>query len=705
MSIIIDKHFYSDLFQEKKVGLHNNMYLLLFDTIWPSVDNFKSFLQSSDSSLKIEYAKKIYDSCTFVNNLFLPPFTVLNVLSDQYQNFETNSEKYVPQDHFIHSINLYILGIYLFFNSKTLNIKLMQTNEETSIFEQIKKFIMQWQIFSLYHDVGYFFEDKDILDKDLTIYNNIYYHTIHYIIIKHISKTITFKFLVDKANNRFNVDTINYTLDSWYDNISNSKIEKQELKNILNSFSSSVCIDSIYNDEELGAILPLIKDHEYLIVVYDQFGSCVSFIIRKSLSIKSFYSNRLNVKEEIIADGFLNTINEKFSLKFYFKGLEDINLWKEAIDEILLIRDVDSQFPKEIESYLSMSIAGFRDLSYLVYQWIIKSLPLDNYKEETLYRKNYSSYLKCSLIQKITDIVNETLSSSGLEYVTNDNIIEFMKLFKSGFSIKKMHSLSNDIINDAAKEYEIHYGTTHNFSEYYREMIRQIYRNQSVSNKLTELKFLNVDKSGISASPFTHNKNDKLHESLFYHITCLAKELQVDIQELIKYKNPYAPLDHGIVSAGFLYQISAYIIDIKNLCEKTSNKLILGWDASYKSNDDFVKFCSECIFSILLHNVYSKKSNYEYGVNYCNNLNINAFCYFCAFCDTIQKWGRPKKLDLSQSQLPINNYLEDEFDIIIKNDHIAIKCLEINISNVKKMLQDSETFLWGISKLIEVVQY
>ena len=91
MAIYIDKHFYSELFVEKKVNHYDKVYKILFDTIWPNSKNFEMFLTSSETSLKIQYAKKIYEDFTLINNTFLPPFTILNVLEDQYNNLKTKS--------------------------------------------------------------------------------------------------------------------------------------------------------------------------------------------------------------------------------------------------------------------------------------------------------------------------------------------------------------------------------------------------------------------------------------------------------------------------------------------------------------------------------------------------------------------------------------------------------------------------------------
>ena len=164
MGRIIDNHLSNVLFLEKKVNYHNDIYNLLYGIIWPTADNFLQFLSSSDISLKIKYAKRIYDDFALSNDLFLPPALMRDVLQDQINKLNLISGQYIPQDHIIHSINLYIFGVYVFFSMQYFNNSILK--DYNNNYEGIKDFILKWQIFSLFHDVGYYFESgNDNLDS------------------------------------------------------------------------------------------------------------------------------------------------------------------------------------------------------------------------------------------------------------------------------------------------------------------------------------------------------------------------------------------------------------------------------------------------------------------------------------------------------------------------------------------------------------
>ncbi len=61
MGHIIDKHFYDELFVEKKVSCYKDIYLYLYNEIWPSAKDFEKFLISTETSLKLDTAKRIYE--------------------------------------------------------------------------------------------------------------------------------------------------------------------------------------------------------------------------------------------------------------------------------------------------------------------------------------------------------------------------------------------------------------------------------------------------------------------------------------------------------------------------------------------------------------------------------------------------------------------------------------------------------------------
>lgn len=54
----INYRFYTELFKHKKVSFAQDSYNCLYKTIWPCENYFVEFLNSSDFSKKLVYAKK-----------------------------------------------------------------------------------------------------------------------------------------------------------------------------------------------------------------------------------------------------------------------------------------------------------------------------------------------------------------------------------------------------------------------------------------------------------------------------------------------------------------------------------------------------------------------------------------------------------------------------------------------------------------------
>jgi len=139
------------------------IYESLKHKFFPCEDVFIDFLSTADVSEQRARAKYIVQRLCFEAN-FPPPFTLLENLAD----FETDtlnrsqSESYVPQDHFTHIVYMYLLGIYGFFYQRPMNIAL--TNEfkrkrEKNNFHLAKDatedFIDYWKYFCLFHDLAY----------------------------------------------------------------------------------------------------------------------------------------------------------------------------------------------------------------------------------------------------------------------------------------------------------------------------------------------------------------------------------------------------------------------------------------------------------------------------------------------------------------------------------------------------------------------
>lgn len=685
MSLIIDKHFFTDLFKNKKVSCFSQFYLMMYDIIWPSEENFINFLNSSDNSLKIQFSKKIYDTLTFSNDLSIPSSIVLSVLDDQYKNFKSNSNDYISQDHIIHCINLYILGIYLFFNSDELNSKIINLNSEKNCYTQIKEFIFKWQIFSLYHDVGYYFEDIDLTDKDINIYESLKYQSLHHIIIKNIANSFVYKFLAELSKHSFNEKMFNYDNGIWYD-ISNQMVTKNEVIKNIKSFYDTPCFEGIKKDEDIFKLLPLIKDSPFLTIIYDKHANIVALVIRIQRKIINVYCKTPLFLNSITVNNILNHTKKGFTFRYYVKDINNCSFWESAIDSYVAINKVSLQFPQKLNHYAIIHSSNIKCLIFKVYSWILEALPLNETKEETLYDKNYNT-CQGECIKEYFEQEVKTIIKS--EDINNDKFLEDIieNLRKLTSNRKNINRIKDDINNKTNKLYEDQFGITHNFMQYYKDKMHDINTHFSITHNI-ELNFNDI---------FAKNYTETFPSILLEKIKTISQQMDIDFDQLIKYYPKYAKYDHGIASASLLFQLLSFNQSIKNYCADKS--LSLSWSTEFP-DEQYLEVYSEIIFSILLHNIYCKKSDPTNGIDYEQNIHINPFSYFCALCDTIQKWGRSKKINLSKVDLPYNNYLEDEFDIDIVEHHIQITCLKKDLSNIKDILNDAETFLPGISDLI-----
>ena len=698
MGIFIDNHFYSDLFKEKKVNHYNELYLLLFDTIWPRSQNFERFLTSSDTSLKIEYAKKIYKDFSFVNDIFLPPFTILNVLDDQYKNFRISDTGYKPQDHVVHCIHLYILGVYLFFNSEKMNRKLIKHDNKNQ-YHQVKDFVIKWQVFSLYHDVGYFFEDENLFFKDISEYNEIFNHVLRSCLLKNISRTYAFKALTEKYPTFFDVSSVCSNFGAWYDK-NGKKVSQSHLIENIDKFNNAVCLEAISNDEELSQLFPLIKNQEHLVSIYNNHGNCVMLMIRKNYHLVKVFSKSISLFDELLFGNIVNIMNNKYICKYYMLNLHTIPFWSNAIDDQLVINNVNSQFPSDVAIDISINAYNFNYVLFLINDWITNEIAYDNIQEQERYENNYENCLKESYVNNFIGIIKNNVNKIRLE---SNSIGEALDLHVKNIKSDKK-SLINKIQKDANDLYNHNHAITHVFNEFFTEKYDDLSKQPFVEEDKHFLRIFELLDKEISASPFSYNKNNKFHSKLYTDISCLAKKLGTTVEELILYHSPYVSLDHGVISAALLFQFVCFSNDLKKYCLDNS-QLALAWNFYYEDEKDNLKICSETIFSVLLHNIYNKKSTPEFGLDYIHNFDVNPFSYFCTFCDTIQKWGRTKKINLSHTNLTANSFLEDEFDIEISEGRIIISCLKKNINSITETIFTSESFLPGISKLVEVKEF
>jgi hypothetical protein len=140
--------------------------------LFPGVDSFVAFLSTDSYQEMNESAKTIITRLSHHHHLSPPTRLLFNLLDFEDHYREPIKEgDYIPQDHFVHLVHLYLLGLYFFSYHRSIH------KECTTEFNRVRRqwrigvdieclkrarpissyelFGSIWSMFVLYHDLGY----------------------------------------------------------------------------------------------------------------------------------------------------------------------------------------------------------------------------------------------------------------------------------------------------------------------------------------------------------------------------------------------------------------------------------------------------------------------------------------------------------------------------------------------------------------------
>ena len=707
----IDKRFFDELFDSKTVRLSNQHYNRLYDIIWPCEEEFKNFLMSTNSAVKTKYAKKIYMYMQTFGKVFLPKTYIDNMINYQQTALVTN-DKYIPQDHVVHCVNLYILGIYLFFNFPIFHYsiidKFKKTNDKTY---KIQLFLEKWKTFSYYHDIGYYFEGNIKNDGKFTASNahsieeyiNIFKNLTYYHVTRSTARLITCISIFQTSNIKLNNADISICNNqSWKKN--NECISKDALINVIKRFDGSFILNNVYGETGFNNIKPFIGDNSYMKLYFNDQYELVQFIVRENATTKDIYCSDAFIKESSdncivryavpkiirnhnidfgLADCFFDDLPEELRIEFKFitndnqlnSFFNNLHLW--------LLEAMKGQY------FLEEKQAYYCELSKYYVDAIKNSI---NSAVDNILKKQ-RSIITPERIKTVTKKVTTHLNEEDSLSMISENIKD-----KAHIQYMRDNGVSYDIIQYCSRLYSAIAKKTRIIDESTKEASKHLFE---------ELKFIMKTKNKIKLSLFAHHENNEpvyeFEKELYNRISKLSKDLGVDFDRIRLYKPKHSTCDHGLISAGLLYQA---VVFTKYLSETNIPDILLSWygleNPHYFIEDEFINEYADTIFAVLLHNIYTKESGAEYGIEYKQKIDINPFSYFCAFCDVLQKWGREKQIDFSKLDLPEVHYLDDDFDIFISENHINITSTGVNEVAIRRSLENEATFLEGIEYIIKV---
>lgn len=682
----IDARFYKELFLNKSVKLSQQYYVNLYNAIWPCEELFKQYLYNTDFSLKLKYAKKIYSYFLTSSNIFIPKEYIENVIFLQQTKLVKNAS-YTPQDHIVHSVNLYILGIYLFFNVPIFHKSIItQMDTQTKLDDRISLFVEKWKLFALYHDIGYFLEAN--VDKNgnyqkqyhhyFDMYSTLSERLVYYHVIRIVARIITCVAVLKNSHQTFQLENLSNITDK--NNITDNLLERlKDFDNciILENISSKLgfeIIESVFDSERMLLLyidnngkLKRIEslDGDNTVIFNDDFDllNSVDYSIRYVIqSEKSVYGLDCG-----LASGFFDELPEKLKIKYKFICTDshlcdfyhDVFCWLLENTEFDMNNNNIFSYEKLLEKYYSKAI-------------------IDSYSEiiEAQLPKNVDSISKSDL-KTLVEHISQIVSQKRI----TDKVLENIQNLST-----KLHLEENGIAYDILQFCSV----------LYNNIGKDIC--DSYSNTL---RFILNKNNRLALKIFTHDEKVPFENELYEQIARLSECLNININRLCEYNTPYSNCDHGLVSAGLLYQTICFNHKLHSIHDK---HISMSWLGKYEkqSHDKHLITFADVIFAILLHNIYVEDNNHKYGVNYTQQIDKNSFSYFCTFCDNLQNWGRQKQIDASVIDLPDIHFLEDDFDILVDNGYIIVLSNNANEDAMKEKLEENATFLQGIHNILRI---
>lgn len=731
MNYIINQRFINELFEQKKVTCNCTMYNQLFPYIWPCEAHFKDFLKASDNSLKLEYAKKIYLHIQAIDDIFLPNYLVNNVVSSQFENLVVKEGVHIPQDHVIHSITLYILGIYLFFNYPPFYEKLTNSENYNSTADRIKSFIRKWRAFAFYHDVGYYLEqyvEKDgssAKTKDIeTQYKNIYSPILFNYLVRSLARLIIATKIFKNKHNVFTPEKYSHLSCYVWNDISGKPVNFTTIESFFTEYNSAIFVEGIHSDVEMKHFESMLSkgmSEKYLCIIHNENNLPIAFIERTGSEIKRIYS-LIGIKTDISNLIYSNDLSICFPncrCDFY---INDVEKYLDVIVEntfngtyLDIYKSFFDKLPPRLKLEFDITASSHQITNTFteINDWIISECQM--YSEchpsdlkSYVISNCYKDSIKSCLEKKVGELIGDvTLSSNNF----SKHLLLTSKKLKNKSQIKKLIS---DIEHNANMAIESKSGNSYDIIDFL-ENTRKVYEESFYSSKqkrgsfenyLKSMDFVKIAGNRIILNPFSHSLlHEKTFEMKLYDsIEKCANVLNVGLANLSNYKTDYTSCDHGIVSAALLFQAVSFCNYIITRSQKQSiiNFAFYGISDLGKFSDGIlINDFSKVIFSVLIHNIYTREAR-PYGIDYKHNFSKDPFSYFCAFCDTLQKWGRPKQLNQAYVCLPKNSFLSAFFDIIINDNIINIQCAYDDIVELKSTIAFSEKYLPGISQIVSV---
>lgn len=691
----INKHLLNDLFINKSVKYQKSIYLKYYFEIWNDDSNYIKFLNSTSETLQRECAKEIISRTNFSSDFIVPSFIFNGLIEDEIKEFSDPNGSYQGQTHYVHSVMMYILGIWIYFNHpvfhKYINIQL---NNEFEKKDCNKEFIVLWKNISLIHDLGYVFENnvdiekhckEEKFEKYFSKYNFIDLYVLYELTLKSVSNLVFIEMIANRSKECLADAVIRDTKTLF---LSNTKAEftiEEIFKSLDLEDYKKLWMVSTYDEYKSFEFLnyylkPIIiaRDIDNNIV-YIKSNNNTNYFSEKNIDIEDIFNNcsfefYCYNPQNVVKDFLNHFCNKSHTYEYFLELVDDLSNEYSFDFTISIDKSLQEKFRytifkklKDEFSFEDFTIEGnfiisdeieIKEISKNAIlsecKRILESveLEMDSNIPLAMYKYLCNSINNNNIEKNIVNLIVEKDNSS-----LKSKIKLFISYYKNCKSLLNTELISKTITSNDEYNVKIDYDLFSNKST----------DTNYINNELNKLKEY-ITKKGIQTGIIDNNTN---------------------FNNLLNYHHTNSIYDHGITSSSILFHTSTIN---KMIIEQRHSQfpiLLSLFSDSFNPNlYDKINFIS--VYAIIMHNLYPSIYGKLFGKNFILDLQSNPISYFLAFCDNLQQWDRPKTIDYSRTEIKGDYIVGSSFDLDIIDNRIYLHC---NTSSLKNIIEKNRDVL------------
>lgn len=622
------------------------IYSFVKGRIFPNADEYINFLQLSDMNEKRELAKRIIKRLCMFSNYQLPSEIIINV--SQYERSKENQsidQNYLPQDHFVHIVNTYIFGVYLYFEhpslARELNLLFSDKRKGDNYLRKINvanDFIRSWKSFCLFHDVGYPFEiyygkDKSLSEetlKELQDFDNVYTHLKNQLAFKALAKLVVINGMIKDIEKNRNFRDVSNSYKFNPIMCDGQQLHGHNMEFMKNYYE----LEDIYSYEHFKMFLGFIEQKNVMKILFGRLlGHPIAFLFTDENGKELVYKNAEitlpmtdeELKSVLQRDDRLYDLNfeHNYELKYYIKDLAASfekklhrNIKRIDLDNILELVEDEENISLDFKQ-----INCGNDLDNLIF---------DVYEAITKMSKAYSSDFKIDKLEEMAtannfdEIYSANRKNVCKNYIEKKISEEITNYFTT--DLKKQNDNTDKLVDNLSKE---PYIERPKLSEHILEYIKKVFSpnelekinkhivDQAINTLITEIKWrdslvqsyavisniISSNTKEVKADKFISKdgfdiksllnfamKNEKIKAEYLNIEKNMLNKKHVSIDNLIKKYNKHTRYDHGICS-GVIYlyvnSVSSFFAEkISGETDEFTKMLIpLFWAINPKSLD------------------------------------------------------------------------------------------------------------------------